>query len=401
MRIDLLQRLGVSTADVPLYPLWAVAQRVQNRNDDGQESNLLSLSYGNIIRKAIDEVGGLRPESYDTYNIIEAGDTVLRLTDLQNDQKSIRTGIATERGIITSAYVTVRPDLPRVNPRFLAAILRAYDNKKVFYEMGAGVRQTLKFDELAHLPIPIPSLEDQRRIADYLDCETAEIDAMNAELDHLVETLRERLQSLLLALGHRLADPRSRTRMGLLLRKEARPVQADDGVITAFRDGEVTLRSNRREDGFTISFTEAGYQGVEPGDFVFHGLDGFAGAVGVSDARGKASPVYHVCSTTSLTSPQFMAWAVRAMAASGLLEAYAWSVRQRSVDYRNWMTFAGLPVSFVPIYEQRRIVAELDEQTTRIDDMIADAQRLKALLAERRSTLITEVVTGRKEVPAA
>lgn len=197
MRIDLLQRLGVTVAETPLYPLWAVAQRVQNKNNGGRESNLLSLSYGNIIRKAIDEVGGLRPESYETYNIIEAGDTVLRLTDLQNDQKSIRTGLATERGIITSAYVTVRPDPSRVNPRFLSAILRAYDNKKVFYEMGAGVRQTLKFDELAHLPIPIPSLEDQHRIADYLDRETAEIDDMIADARRLEALLAERRSTLI------------------------------------------------------------------------------------------------------------------------------------------------------------------------------------------------------------
>ena len=65
----------------------------------------------------------------------------------------------------------------------------------------------------------------------------------------------------------------------------------DDGVITCFRDGEVTLRSNRREEGFTISEKEIGYQGIDIGDLVVHGMDGFAGAIGISDSRGKASPV--------------------------------------------------------------------------------------------------------------
>lgn len=400
MRMDLLARLGEVKEGRAVLPLWSLVDRVNCKNSGMVESNLLSLSYGRIIRREIDEVGGLRPESYETYNIIEPGDTVLRMTDLQNDQRSIRTGLASERGIITSAYVTVRPRGATVEPRFLAAALRAYDVKKVYYEMGAGVRQTLKFEELAHLPIPLPSRDEQGRNADYLDRETAQIDAMEAELGRLVETLRERQRAGLLALGHRLSAISDRTRIGYLLVKQAREVQSDDGVVTAFRDGQVTLRSKRREDGFTVSFTESGYQGVEPGDFVFHGLDGFAGAVGVSEERGKASPVYHVCSATERTSEVFMAWALRAMAASGLLEAYAWSVRQRSVDYRNWATFAGLPITYIEPDEQARIVAELNEQTARIEDMVADATRLKTLLAERRSTLITEVVTGQKEVPA-
>ena len=73
-----------------------------------------------------------------------------------------------------------------------------------------------------------------------------------------------------------------------------RPVRADDEVITCFRDGEVTLRKNRREEGFTLSLQEVGYQGIEPGDLVVHGMDGFAGSIGVSDSRGKATPVLNV-----------------------------------------------------------------------------------------------------------
>lgn len=75
-------------------------------NSDLQEDNLLSLSYGRIKRRDINSNGGLLPESFNGYNIIEGGDIVLRLTDLQNDHTSLRVGLATERGIITSAYTT-------------------------------------------------------------------------------------------------------------------------------------------------------------------------------------------------------------------------------------------------------------------------------------------------------
>ena len=80
-----------------------------------------------------------------------------------------------------------------------------------------------------------------------------------------------------------------------VLRKLARPVPSGSEIVTAYRDGTVTLRSAKRGEGYTLSDVEAGYQGVMPGDLVFHALDGFAGAVGVSDSAGRCTPVYHVC----------------------------------------------------------------------------------------------------------
>ena len=74
----------------------------------------------------------------------------------------------------------------------------------------------------------------------------------------------------------------------------SRPIKEDDEIITCFRDGQVTLRKNRREEGFTVALQENGYQGIEPGDLVVHGMDGFAGSIGVSDSRGKATPVLNV-----------------------------------------------------------------------------------------------------------
>ena len=82
--------------------------QVKNRNTGMQETNLLSLSYGKIVRKNINTTTGLLPESFDSYNIINSGDIVLRLTDLQNDHTSLRVGLAYEKGIVTSAYLTLR-----------------------------------------------------------------------------------------------------------------------------------------------------------------------------------------------------------------------------------------------------------------------------------------------------
>ena len=104
------------------------------KNSGLTENNLLSLSYGNIVRKNIESNEGLLPASFETYNIIEPGNIIFRLTDLQNDKRSLRTGLCQERGIITSAYVTlqIRSD---DSPRYMHYLFHTYDLCKVFYGM--------------------------------------------------------------------------------------------------------------------------------------------------------------------------------------------------------------------------------------------------------------------------
>ncbi len=156
-------------------PLVAVAkERRGNKNSGMRENNLLSLSYGRIIRKDIDTTEGLLPESFEGYQIVEPGDLVMRLTDLQNDKRSLRSGLCMERGIITSAYLALNPVY--IEPRYFSYLMRAFDTAKVLYPLGGGMRQSLKFEDIRALPVPVPPVEDQRRIADFLDDQVTRID---------------------------------------------------------------------------------------------------------------------------------------------------------------------------------------------------------------------------------
>lgn len=141
------------------------------------EDNLLSLSYGRIKRKDIDGAGGLLPESFETYQIVEPGNIVMRLTDLQNDKRSIRQGMVTERGIITSAYDALEATKGN-EPRFWAYALLALDLAKYYYSLGGGVRQSIKFSDFPNDWVYLPDLATQKRIADFLDSETARIDGL-------------------------------------------------------------------------------------------------------------------------------------------------------------------------------------------------------------------------------
>ncbi|MFV0347623.1 MAG: restriction endonuclease subunit S [Halodesulfovibrio sp.] len=178
-----------------LAPLISIAIECNASNKGMVENNLLSLSYGRIVRKDINTNDGLLPESFETYQIIEVGDIVLRLTDLQNDQRSLRSGLVEERGIITSAYTAIRP--LHANSVFIAYLLRAYDTQKIFYSMGGGLRQSMKFSELRRLPMLLPPLPEQTAIATFLDRETAKIDELVAEQEKLIELLKEKRQAVI------------------------------------------------------------------------------------------------------------------------------------------------------------------------------------------------------------
>ena len=189
-----MKNSGVSwIQDIPVEwgvrVLFQLVDQVKNKNKDLAEKNLLSLSYGKIKRKDIINPEGLLPESFDGYNIIEADDIVLRLTDLQNDHTSLRVGQAKERGIITSAYTTLRPS-SLVNPQYLYYVLHAYDLIKGFYGMGAGVRQGLNYDEVKMIKVPFPSLADQERMAGFLDEQVSQIDSIIDETRDMVESYK-------------------------------------------------------------------------------------------------------------------------------------------------------------------------------------------------------------------
>lgn len=170
-----IEWIGSVPSDWRVHTLYQLVIQVKEKNSNLQEKNLLSLSYGKIKRKDIDSPDGLLPASFDGYNIIENGDIVLRLTDLQNDHTSLRVGLATERGIITSAYTTLRP-IDTSNSKYLYYLLHAFDLKKGFYGMGSGVRQGLNYAEVKELRIVLPSQKEQDAIVYFLDDQCSEID---------------------------------------------------------------------------------------------------------------------------------------------------------------------------------------------------------------------------------
>ena len=169
-----------------------VAFSENKRNNKGmKEETVLSLSYGKIIIKPEEKLVGLVPESFETYQLVEPSDIIVRCTDLQNDKVSLRTGLAKDKGIITSAYLNLKVK-SGFNSRFLHYYLHALDTTKVIYKFGSGLRQNLSFLDFKRLPVfDIPE-ETQEAIANFLDAKTAQIDEAIAIKEKQIALLKER-----------------------------------------------------------------------------------------------------------------------------------------------------------------------------------------------------------------
>ena len=166
----------------------------KEKNKGNIESCVLSLSYGNIIVKKNINFG-LVPENYESYQIVNPGNIILRLTDLQNDHKSLRTGLVKNRGIITSAYVGLI--VKNMNSEYTQLILHSYDVMKVFYGMGGGLRQSMSYTDIANVYIPVPPLSEQEQIVSYLDAKCAKIDKLIANVTKEIERIKEYKQRLI------------------------------------------------------------------------------------------------------------------------------------------------------------------------------------------------------------
>ena len=345
------------------------------------------------------------------YQNVYLGDFVL------NNQQAWRGSVGVSRfnGIISPAYFVFSMS-NSCDPEYMDFALRDGSMVQQYETSSRGVgtiQRNIFAPWLLQCLIALPPLSEQRLIASFLDAKCAEIDALTADIQTQIDTLEQYKRSVITVAVTKGLNPDVEMkdsgiewigkipahweiiRGKYILKYLQKPVREDDGVITCFRDGEVTLRSNRREDGFTMSDKEIGYQGVDVGDLVVHGMDGFAGSIGISDSRGKASPVLNVLDTKQ--DKRYIMYYLRSMAYSDVFLAMATGIRVRSCDLR-WNKLAELSYPVPPVTEQKAIVEYIDGMINKTDAIIADKKGQLETLEEYKKSLIFEYVTGKKEV---
>ena len=417
--------LGEYPSDWELKKIKYCLQERVEKNNPVRTTEILSLTAKQgVIPYDQKEGGGNKPkEDVSAYRLAYPGDIVMNSMNILSGS----VGLSQYFGCVSPVYYMLRPwkvteDVRYYNYTFQTTMFQrslfGLGNGILIKESGNGklntIRMRIPMDKFGELFIPVAPIDEQQLIADFLDAKCAEIDALVADIQSQIDPLEQYKRSVITETVTKGLNPDAEMkdsgvqwigdtpahwgviRGKYILRYMQKPVRENDGVITCFRDGEVTLRSNRREDGFTMSDKEIGYQGIDVGDLVVHGMDGFAGAIGISDSRGKASPVLNVLDTDQCK--RYIMYYLRSMAYSDVFLALATGIRVRSCDLR-WNKLAELSYPVPPLDEQNAIVKHIDSVLSKADAVIADKKAQLATLDEYIKSLIFEYVTGKKEVP--
>lgn len=272
-------------------------------------------------------------------------------------------------------------------------------------------------NEFKNYSFSLPPLAEQEAIAEYLDKECEKIGREIELLERKADGYRRLRRSLInraVTRGLNQDAPTKPTNISWidtipehwgikrgksLLNEVFRDARPEDGTVTCFRDGEVTLRTNRRTTGFTESEKEIGYHGVRVGDLVIHQMDAFAGSIGISDSDGKCSPICIVCRPISdrEVNLKYYCYLLRTMAMRGFIQSLAKGIRERTTDFR-YKTLVTLNFPVPPIYEQEEIASYLDEKCSKIDAIVEKIETKIERLKQLKRSLINEVVTGQRAI---
>ena len=396
--------------------LGAILQERNEVNNPIQTTIILSLTNnrgvipysekGNQGNKAKDDLTG--------YKIAHIGDIVLNSMNVIIGS----VGLSNYYGAVSPVYYMLFPrNNIETNIQYYNYLFQTTAFQQSLRGYGNGIleiRMRIQMQKLKTVLLPVPTFLEQSNITVYLDASLSKLNILLSKTRSSIEEYKKLKQAVITQAVTKGVRGKRETKdskiewLGQIPKEwkcqklkytifpQNRPVFNTDEIITCFRDGIVTLRKNRREDGFTVSFTEHGYQGVEIGDLVIHGMDAFAGAIGCSDSRGKTTPVVHVCTTTG--NNRFFMFFLRYMAYSNIFMDFSNGIRIRSSDFRNFTKLGIFDVLVPPIAEQNEIADYLDAKCAEIDGLIAKKEQLVKELESYKKSLIYEIVTGKREV---
>jgi len=419
--------LGAVPAHWQIVPAFVAYRPHEIRNVGMVEKTVLSLSYGRIVVKPEEKLRGLVPESFETYQIVDPGNIIVRTTDLQNDRNSLRIGHAKNRGIITSAYMCLETT-SQVENEFGYQYLNAYDLLKIIYGYGSGLRQNLDFKDIKRMPVLLPPKEEQAAIVRFLDHADRRIRRAIAAKQKLIQLLEEQKQVIIHRAVTRGLDPDvrlkhsgvewlgdvpehwvvSKIRHFAHIGNGSTPSR---GRVDYWKDGSFpwlnSSVANQKvvsdSDQFVtaVALRECHLPVLEPGCVL-------VAITGQGKTRGKAAllafdaTINQHLAYISVHKKQVLPAFVQLALTAGYKALR--SISNDSGSTKGALTCADLRHFKVPlpaIPEQHEIVRFMDSETASIEPAIERAGDEIDLLREYRTRLIADVVTGKLDVREA
>lgn len=384
-----------------LVHLGRLTSEVRTLNSDCSETNALQFKMGSIISKSNGD-SKYHPETLEGYTVVAPGDVVVNGLNLNYDLKSLRVGQVRENGVITSAYIIVRPE--KIDADYFKYLLKGFDSIKTFHGMGKGIRLTLGYEELRRMYIPVPSPAEQSRIAAFLDERCAKIDEAVARHKALIEKLDEYRKAVITQ----------------AVTKGVRGESSFDNIPIKYlvNYNQSSLAESTSKD-FVFDYVDIGSVSFENGieskeRMTFEGSPSRARRIVSKDdvivstvrtylkavAQIPSFDVPMVVSTgfvvlsakSNKISPSFLGYAVKS-------EDFVESVQMNSygISYPAIKSseVVNLKVPVPSLEDQSEIVAFLDKKCTAIDSAKERHQQLITKLEEYKKSLIYNAVTGK------
>jgi type I restriction enzyme S subunit len=391
---------------------WLLSERIEKSKDGLGEPLSMSQKLGIVPTKEMDIIPNMA-SSYIGAKKVQQGDLVF------NKLKAHLGVFAVSNydGLVSPDYAVYIPT-ERIHLPYLELLLRTQYYITEFRKKTTGVAiglTRLYTDGLFGISAIYPPIAEQEKIVSYLESKTSKIDAYVADKEKEIQLLQELKQKTIAEAVTKGLNPYAKMkdsgiswigeipehwetrRAKFMFKKNKRERRPEDEVITCFRDGQVTLRKNRRLTGFTESEKFDGYQGIRKGDLVIHQMDAFAGSIGVSDSDGMGTSVYHCCTPTGDYNVYYYANLIRQMALSGFIQSLYKGIRERSSDF-SFPVFGNQYLTIPPLDEQQAIVAYIEEKCKKIDKLASELQSEIDYLKEYKQRLIADCVTGQVKV---
>ncbi len=396
-------------------------EKLREPNAGLREKTVLSLSYGRIVIKPPEKLHGLVPSSFETYQIVDPLDIVVRPTDLQNDQQSLRFDLSMYRGIISSAYMCLRAN-SYLMPEYTYLLLHAYDLKKVFYGLGSGLRQNLSWEDFKYLPCCVPMLKEQRAIAHFLDHANKRIQRYIHAKEKLIKLLEEQKQVIIYQAVTGQIDVRT---------GKPYPVCKDSGVewlgevpqswrifrlkgvvanvtdLTKELDGDNIYLALEHVESWTGKFStmnssvdfDSQAKRFQSGDVLFGKLRPYLAKVVCPERDGICAGEFLVLrSHYAGLLPKYFEQLLRSKPVISAIDASTFGAKMPRAD---WQFIGNMRIPLPPLSEQHAIAHFLTDTCQRISAACAAVKREIELFHEYRTRLIADVVTGKLDVREA
>lgn len=418
--------VGMIPIDWKVFPAGGVFSEVKEKNHNNQYTNPFSFRYGEIVDKKIGDIDENLEETLSAYRIVSPNTIILNGLNLNYDFITQRVAIVKENGIITSAYLAVKPDETRVAPRFMLYLLKSYDFHQVLHSIGSGIRKTLKYQDFRNLKILAPDLETQQRIADYLDEECSKIDEIIAEAKSSIEDYKAwRTSSIYeavtkgLKLDAEMKDSGIKsiglipkvwklTRLKFLLDAivdcpHETPVYSDDGDYYVIRTADQDVGFLRSDENmYRLNRTEYMKRTrrltVDKDDIVY-GREGerwgLAAIVPQSDKYCLGQRMMQFRCKRDIFLPEYALWALNSY--STYLQGAVDTIGSTS-PHVNISTMRNYYIPLPNIDEQRIIASYITKFCDETEKLITTKQHLIEDLESYKKALIYEVVTGKRKV---